>query len=300
MSTDILSIVLQLVVNNASALELAYLLTHVLQMRSNRAYVITLLAGTNLTLVLHYLGVPSIVRLLLVTIPFYYLLPIAWSKGPINRRIIWATLSLTCLLVGEVTGALTYNALTGSLYYQAVTASTIPLIALTYTVSFISIGIIALLFVALHNRIDLGESPVSMVPIALLLIWSFVFFARLIVRWSELQSVNAFSSSSAAMLICALLDIFIAFYSLSLAQAEAEASRKQAEAAALMRQTKHIRAEILTSSKHSAELKELRHELATQVGIISSLQERGDLDEVGKRLDVLLDQAQQIAGEANA
>ena len=299
MTSDTTFAGLQFFMNNLFALELVYCMSHILQLRSNRLCALVLLAGTNLTIVLHYAGVSAIVRLIVITLPTYYLFPVAWSKGPLNRRLLLAALPPVGFLIGEVAGSLTYSFLADTFRYDTVATSNSSFIVLAYSIVFLAIGVYNVLLLTLNSRIDLSSIPIPTLPFALLLMWSFVFCGCIAAVWEDVQSIEVFPPPSAMVLVSTLLYVFISFGALSIAREESRISRKKADAMALVRQTKHMREEILYATHRSVDLKRLRHELAAQIGVIPSLVEEGRTREAESRLTTLASQAERITKETN-
>ena len=274
------------VVSLVISLEYAYAYCKVLRPKSNIRLVFVQLLATVLNYTLHVVGIDDIIRILAITLPAFVVFPIAIATGPLFRRILWIAIMPVFQFLGELTGSLTYYLLTGSMYYTAVTASNIVTIQFTYAVVVLASGLSSLLAISLHDHVDLEGSTVSTAPIAGLLVWSFVLVTFLMVRTFQISDAAVFPPPVTLILATAVIYVVLVLAMLSFMQVEAQAARTRADSAALVRQTKHMRAEILTSTQRLVALRRLRHDLTNHTSGISS-----------ERLATLPAQADRIANQ---
>ena len=299
MSLDAILALVQYAVNMTFAAESCFMYSRVLQLRSSRLFSLVFFAGTTLTIVLHHLNVPSIIRLLTITVPMYFVFPLAWSTGPLGKRLLWTSLSPMVLFTGEWAGTLIYGLFTGEPYYTSVTPENIGYIMLTYAFSMLFYGSLTMLLVALHDRLETNVGAVSTLPFAALLLWSFVVGAYLIMMWNDNMGTHNYWMSVTASSLTAITNIVLSFATLALAHSESKAIRERQDAAALVEQTAHMRAKILATTQHSVALRQLRHDLATQMGSILGLEVAGQREEAMRKLKHLQNQARAISSEGH-
>ena len=290
--------VLYYLMNSVIVAEMVYTYCRVLDMRSNAVFIAIVFASMNLTYLLQLLEWSSMARFFLLTIPTYVAFPIAFARDPLGKRLLWAIMVPAVFEVTDAMGSLSYYLFTGAQTTYTSAAANTSATHMTYMVllfvsSMMNIGIIAV-----HDRVgtkvgDVRES--SVLPIVALLLWFHILPVIASAIWSLSKTTDVFPSPDITLYCIALFDGVLSFVILHFVLTETKAQHMQADAAALVRQTKHMRAEILSSAKQSVALRRLRHDLAAQVDIILNLQQSGDEDGAMERLRALQNQAKDIA-----
>lgn len=281
-------VIIQYLMNVLCNLELAYGYCRLLRIRSNAVLALELVANMSLSYVLMMMGVPSAARFLLVSIPMYIVWPFVLSQGPLSWRALWITALFMCIAVSDISAAMTYFLLSGSPTYEVVTTQNAPLILITDEVLLLVTAALCMLLITLHDRLDLESYKsymgLSAVPYALLPLWMITFSIFLFTSYQVWgYSMDGSVLPTVAVLISVAIDVATVVVFFKLSQSEAREARLQTNAAATVRQTKHIRTEILASTRRSMELRRLRHDLAKHVSGVSS-EELATLEEQAARI----------------
>ena len=289
--------VLYYFVNIVVALEMTYAYCRVLHLRSNALFAFIQVAGTNLSFLLLHLQWPSVERFFLISIPMYVIFPIALARDPWGKRLLWTMVVPMVFVITDAAGTLCYYMLTGALIYDTITDANAPAVLMTYVVLMFVAGISSIGVAAIHDRIKSkvgGAGGLPAIPIVALLFWSHVLTVIAYAGWAAYGKIDVFPSPAFVIPSIAVLDVALSFAALLFVQTETRARRMQADAAAQVRQTKHMRNEILVSTQQSVALKRLRHDLATQMHAIPAMQQNGQEGMALERLNALQHQAQEI------
>ena len=263
-------------------------------MRSNSVYTVCILIAMILSLYKGPSRLHNIIILLVISPLTYFILPIGMSKGPLHSRVT-RTLLLTAVTMGsEFAAAGTFGLLTGSTTYPTETDSSI-------VAAFIASYMACILFnligqegvIAFCNRDEEGSETTLRIPLLELIILTHFAGPAVVTRMYNVQ--NRAVLALICFFVIDLLTLAIALAALDLTQKELRSWRQATVQASLIRQSRHLKSEILSIASSSTATRKLRHDLANQVSVIDELLEEGHVDAAEQYLAELQDRAQSLA-----
>ena len=269
----------------------------ILEMRSKVLFGAAILGTLAFSLLCRELGVPEGLRAAIVGPISFFVIPMAFSRGPLLKRF-----SRTCLLVSaalpvEFIVAISYSLLSGqSLFPSPGAEVTASEYAFVYTAGFLASALTHEVVITYCMRTDdRSMAPLNLAVIALI-VESYVFFGFLIIRVNDAQPLG--SAFNVAVLVCTLLSFAIAVTALEVAHRDALALRSSADQAAIIRQTRHVRQEVTSMADAASTVRKLRHDLANQMGVIDELLNEGQVELAGNYVAELQRRAEKLAKEA--
>ena len=291
--------VVYLLVNAFVEVILCYAYCRLLDMRSNKVFVAVSLAGLVVGYNLMYTGAPSILRILTVTLPIGIIFPIVWSKGKLGERILWMTLLIVVVGVGEITGTIYFQVQTGLVHFNTITPENARYVLSTYVIILLVTlhGLVALIYIHDHRPHTVEDLSTGMFLV--LLIWSVVLYLFVLNRWGSYDAYSSSFTPPAIAIIGCLVNAMLALIAVSVSHAEAVTRRDRTDATVLTRQIKHVRAEILEASKRTTMLRKLRHDLANQIDVVLHLARQGHPKEADQHLANLQCLTTELSGGAH-
>ena len=283
-----LSLVVELIFTRAMCM--------VLDMRSYPLYIALHLGCFCLSYYLSFSGTPQVVRILFINISTNFVLPIALSRGRLRSRLArMAAVNLGTLILEAV----------GDLLYIFVNPeSRITEVSLAGGNN----GAICLIYCALIPIAALAEEAVILVcrraedstdtevelPGILMMTLSFLSYIPLIIRadltLDSRMGIYIVATTYAVVSLVASLAL------IAVAREDAKAARLAANRAAIARQERHVRGEVVASVRRTVGMSRLRHDLANQVEVVERLAAQGRYADADHYLELLQAQARELGG----
>lgn len=242
----------------------------VLDMWSKTLFSASILAVMALSAFLRTAGMPEGLRVAVISPLSFFVLPIAFSRGPVQKRISRVCLLISASLPAEFAAAITYSLLSGQSLFPSPGTEVAPSeYALIYPISLLTSALTYEIVIAFCMRADDRDmAPLNLSVVALIL-GSYLFFGFFIIRVNNVQSQGSFIS--VASFLWTLLTFATTVSTLELAQRDARAMKDHANQVVITRQACHVKREVGTMAHASSSVRRLRHDLANQVGVIDEL-----------------------------
>ena len=264
-------------------------------MKSAALFSASIMALMTMSLCAGPFELPDAVRLLVISPLSAFVLPIAMSKGPLHTRITRTILVAAVTMSGEFAAAGTYGLLTGSTTYPTEGDIILAPFAISY-LSFILFNVIALEGVTVLCRRDDRDVDASLrLPILILVMGTYFASGVLAIRIYESHAPTGLALVN--IFVVDLLTLAVSIVALDLTQRELQGERLEANRAAIARQSRHLKSEVLNIASASVTIRRLRHDIANQVDVIDELLDEGHNDTARQYLSDLQDRAQALAQE---
>lgn len=265
----------------------------VLHMRDDRIYAAAIMGLATYDAVLREIGTLETLRVIPGAL-FAFLFPIFYATDPLRSRIARSALINFSFIIPEVVGSAIYALVShGAIHPQEINAQTIASVLLVYAL-IIPLDALTLevgIRFCKRNEQD-GEGSFSL-PILMLLSASLLLFYLV---YNRIFTMNSLSSTASLLItLFALSNVVISFLMHSMATSDARAQRAAAERAASMRQIKHLRSQVETTTRRSVFVRRLRHDLANQVEVVHELAAEGCSTDADRYLETLQEQARELA-----
>lgn len=268
----------------------------VLDMRSNTIFAASIIALMMASIFNGPFEVLNVIRLLVIGPLSTFVLPVAMSRGPMQTRITRTLLLATATMCTEFAAAGTYGLLTGSKAFptEADTSALVPF-TLTYMTCVLFSFIAMEGVIAFCRRDDEGLDISLRTPLLALVIFTYFTGEAVSTRMHAMQ--NYMTLALVGVFVIDLLTLAIALVTFDLARRELLARRRAADQAALVRQARHLKSEVLSIASSSAATRRLRHDLANQVDVIDELLGEGRMGAAEQYLSELQRRAQALADD---
>lgn len=265
----------------------------ILDLRFPRTYVVLFLAAYVFDCICVLVGAPPQLRVLFMNPLSHIVLPLACSRGKLRSRFIRVATIWLLDPVAELSGFATFMLLGDDPNYQRVDASNALHVAITYLVA---ISLYALVCEAaitfFRHRDDRVESGIAS-PVLL-----FLLISPLNVYYPLLTIDNNYLPLAMSFVIASYgLSAGYAFLVLRAANNDLRLQQDQVNETAVLRQTRHVLNRIRSHTTRTADMRRLRHDLANQLEVVTSLVNSGHTDEASRYLEALEQRASALAGE---
>ena len=265
-------------------------------MKSNATYTVGMLLLLAIALMSGPFGLPSIINLLFISPLTAVILPVAMSRGPIRTRVTRTLLLSAVTMCTEFAAAGTYGLLTGSTPHPSVSDEyqLIPFF-MSYMVAILFNALATEGVIALCRRENADMDPSLRFPMFALILGTHFAGGAMSIRMYLSHTYR--SSVLIGVFVTDLLTLAVALVALDLTQRELLASQRAADQAALIRQSRHLKSEVLNIASSSVATRRLRHDLANQVDVIDELLEEGRMGAAEQYLSELQRRAQALAND---
>ncbi len=268
----------------------------VLDMRSNRLYVVVRLSLYCIAFSFKYLPSMPMIMELVTSITTNVIIPFVMSRGRVLSRLTRITLVNVGGIVTEFVGASTYHFISGGEFFPSeINQETILAVVMVYSLLALVAGIMLELVITLCARIDRERDTMLEPPVIFLSLFMFIGLDVLLVRLNQAGRYGLMGPF--LCLLCCLCTLGAGMGLLVVAHRDAEAARIMADRAAMARQERHVRSVVEASVQRVTEMSRLRHDLANQVEVVERLVERGRYTDADHYLELLQLQAQALVGE---
>jgi hypothetical protein len=251
-----------------------------------------LLAGLSLTTT----GSPNAIPRLVIGFLFLLALPVAMSSRPLHSRVLRSFIIIIGSMVPELVAQFVYSFLTGAGNYppEASQVLTTPLI-MSYIASFY---MTAITFEVLILALDGSQQQIGLnleLPIIVLNALCYLVFLLLSTRMRDTRTSNPLFAMAMLAAIFATLSISLA--TLKIAQRDVLAAKSSADRIALARRARHVKSELSSIARHSASVRQLRHDLANQIETVDELLAQGQVGTAARHLSQLQTRARTLASQ---
>lgn len=269
----------------------------ILDMRSNAVFALCHATNACLNFIAFKLGAPAVLRTLVIGPSTTIILPIAYSRGPLSKRVSRTAIISLCALIPEIIAMATFLLFRGSVYFSTIDESNYLDVLLAHSLTMVSHAFISEALITVFRRNDQEWDAPLGIPVLCLLAETYALGIGLTMYHHPHQEQASYLAVIPTF-ACYVLTIAYCLAVLHLAHLDVRTKLLEADQLTQMRHLRHLKAEIEASSSRSISVNRLRHDFANQISIVEELALEGSVQEADHYLVMLLEQARSLTKDS--